>query len=156
MKQLFHGGHRFEFGETQNVDGKLCRSVRVVAGEDLFQFWIDESAGLIRRVDLPPIAAPNLAADPAGATDPPGIPPGLDARRQSMTLSLELRDASFDVPRHAPDIKPLPRQPKYVRQFVPLPPPEPSQDSGKQVHNQWREQVAAYEQVLRQNSVANK
>jgi hypothetical protein len=109
MKQLFHAPHRFEFGDSRRVGDRLCRNVRVHAGSDLYQFWIDEGSGVIRRVDLPPVAAP----------------PGPGEAVQMMSLSLELKDATFDTPQFGPDVQTLPERPKLVRQFVPLPPMEP-------------------------------
>jgi hypothetical protein len=109
MNQLFQPEHQFEFGQARSIDGRLCRGVRVTAGPDLYQFWVDESIGAIREVQLPAIIAP-----PA-----PGQPP------QTMSLSLVLTDPSFDAPKWEPDIKPLTESPVYVRRFVPLPPPQP-------------------------------
>jgi hypothetical protein len=109
MKQLFHADHEFEFGQSRSVDRRLCHSVRVKAGSDQFQFWIDQQAGIVRRVDLPAITA----------SPEPGEP------QQTMALSLELDGASFDEPSGKPDVHPLPAKAKYVRRFIPLPPAEP-------------------------------
>ena len=103
MKLLFHGDHQFEFGPSKMVDRRLCRSIHVHAENELYVFWVDETAGIVRRVNLPPVVAnPNVGEE-----------------IQTMSLSLELNDASFDVPRYDPDIKPLPPNPRYVRQFTP-------------------------------------
>lgn len=115
MKQLFHDTHQFDFGQSRTVDGRLCRSVRVLAGDDRYEFWIDPQAGVIRRVDLPAVEA----------SPEPGAP------LQKMSLTLELTDASFDQPRSRPDAHPLPNHPRFVRRFVPLPPQEPPRILGK-------------------------
>lgn len=115
MKQLFHDDHEFSYGPSQSIERRLCRSVQVNAGGELYQFWIDPQAGVVRRVDLPPV----------NESPEPGEP------RQSMSLSLELVDASFDDPERQPDIQSLPVDPVFVRRFVPLPPAEPSPTLGK-------------------------
>ncbi len=103
MKLLFHSEHRFEFGPSETVDRRLCRSIHVHAENDLYVFWVDETAGIVRRVNLPPVVAS----------------PSVGEEIQTMSLSLELNNASFDVPRYDPDIQPLPPNPRYVRQFAP-------------------------------------
>ncbi len=109
MKHLFHAEHQFEFGPSRSIDRRLCRSVRVNVGGDQYQFWVDQQAGLVRRVDLPAIVAPPIPGEP----------------HQAIQLSLELTGASFSEPTGRPDIQPLPAQAKYVRRFIPLPPIEP-------------------------------
>ncbi len=115
MKRLFAGSHRFEFGPSHSVDGRLCRSVRVVADRETYQFWIDQQAGVIRRVDLPPVAAPPSPGQPI----------------QVMPLSLELIGASFNTPQSDPGMQGLPEHPRYVKRLVPLPPLEPPSLLGK-------------------------
>lgn len=110
MAELFEAKHRFEFGDALAIDGRLCRGVRVHAGPELYQFWVDETKGVIRLVELPKIMAP----------------PAPGKAFQPMSLSLELIDPVFGQPGPGPDLAPLPQQPKYVRRFVPLPPPEPA------------------------------
>ena len=110
MNQLFSDAHVFEYASTQSVDGFPCEGIKVNAGKDVYQFWIDKTEGLIRQVDLPPIQGPPRS----------GAPP------QAMSLSLEMLDASFRSPESAPGMKSLPANPRYVHQFVPPPPPEPS------------------------------
>lgn len=119
MKQLFESEFQFSFGRSGNLSGRQCRNVTVKAGEEVYQFWIDERDAVIRRVDLPPIVAPPQ----------PGQPP------QAMTLSLDLQNASFAAPQREPDIKPLPSAPKYVRQLIPLPPAEPPRSLGKRTNS---------------------
>lgn len=109
MAELFAAGHRFEFGNALAIDGRLCRGVQVHAGQDLYQFWIDETAGMIRRVELPTVTAPTAPGQPL----------------QSMKLSIELAAPELGSVSTAPDISPLPAQPKYVRRFVALPPASP-------------------------------
>lgn len=109
MKQLFHADQTFEFGQSKLVDRRLCRSVRVNAAGDQYQFWIDQQAGIVRRVDLPAITASPEPGEPL----------------QTMALSLELDGASFNEPSSKPDAEPLPAKAKYVPRFIPLPPAEP-------------------------------
>jgi hypothetical protein len=110
MAELFAAEHRFEFGDALAIGGRLCRGIRVHAGSELYQFWVDETLGVIRLVELPAIMAPAAPGKPL----------------QSMSLSLELVDPVFDQARVGPDIAPLPVRPEYVRRFVPLPPEEPA------------------------------
>ncbi|MFK8111955.1 MAG: hypothetical protein AB8B91_07120 [Rubripirellula sp.] len=117
MKQLFRSDHQFAFAASRNIDGRPCRSVQVKAGSEKYQFWIDQRDGVIRRVELPPIVAPPE----------PGQAP------QTMSLSLELAAASFGAPQREPDLKPLPANPQYVRQLIPLPPEAPPRTLGSVV-----------------------
>ncbi len=114
MKHLFDGDHRFEFGKRHDVGGHPCLAIRVDATGDRYQFWIDERLGLIRRVDLPPVVVSSLSSESA----------------KSMSLSLELMDASFDLPQRDPSLAPLPTRPKFVRRFVALPAQEPTPQLG--------------------------
>ncbi|WP_146454886.1 hypothetical protein [Rubripirellula tenax] len=114
MKSLFQAEHRFDFGKTDIVDGRTCRSVVVAAGDQTFQFWIDERASLVRRVDLPDVVAPLR----------PGAAP------QPIRLSIDLVGATVNPPDRAPTIEPLPESPKWVRRFVPLPPSRPARILG--------------------------
>jgi hypothetical protein len=109
MKRLFHARHRFEYGGFGRVDDQMCRNVLVHADGDVYQFWIDQRSGVIRRVDLPPVAAPPSPGEAV----------------QMMSLSLELKAAAFNASQFEPDLRTLPQSPKFVRQFVPLPAIEP-------------------------------
>lgn len=109
MKPLFQGDCRFEFGPSESIESHLCRSIRVSADQDRYEFWIDERTGLLRRVDLPSILAPAEPNQPA----------------QTMQLSIELLNATFDAPVDPPEVHALPAQPTFVRRFVPLPPAKP-------------------------------
>lgn len=109
MAALFESSHRFEFGEALAIDGALCRGIRIEAGPELYQFWVDETKGVIRRVELPSIVAPAAPGEPL----------------QSMSLSLELNAPAWECVAAEPEFAPLPRQPKFVRRFVPLPAAEP-------------------------------
>ena len=115
MKELFDPRHKFQFGESGDVEGLACRSVSVVAGEDQYTFWIDDSKGLVRRIDLPPIVAP----------------PAPDRPPQTMALSLEFSSASLR-PGGRPKMDSLPPRPNYVSQFIPLPPAQPPELLGRQ------------------------
>ncbi len=117
MRQLFQGDHQFEFGSTRIIEARQCRCVTVDAEGQRFQFWIDDRASIIRRVDLPPIFAPLS----------PGMSP------QPISLSIDLVGASFDAPDRAPKIEHLPQSPKLLTRFVPLPPPRPSRTLGTRV-----------------------
>jgi hypothetical protein len=114
MKSLFEPSNEFDFGRSETVDGRMCRSIEVRAGSEPFTFWIDERDGLIRRVNLPPIVAPPE----------PGQEP------QTMALSLELTAATFSAPQSEPAMRPLPAHAKYVQRLIPLPPDQPSRILG--------------------------
>ena len=109
MRHLFDSDHHFSYGPQREVDGFPCSSVEVDAAGEPFRFWVDRALGLIRRVDLPPVA-------PGTSDESPG----------EIKLSLDLVGASFDTPQSGPSFAPLPARPKYVRRFVPLPPIEPA------------------------------
>ncbi|MCG8648860.1 MAG: hypothetical protein MI861_03455 [Pirellulales bacterium] len=109
MKNLFHQDNRFEFEQQRSIDGHSCVAIGVDTGGESYRFWIDERSSLIRRVDLPPML---MTPTPTSA--------------QHVTLSLELKDASFDLPRRQPELDRLPAGAKYVRKFEPLPPVEPN------------------------------
>jgi len=115
MKQFFRSGDRFAFDKTDTIDGRSCRSVRVHAGPDIYRFWIDRASGIVRRIEFPSMVAPPV----------PGQPP------LRMTLTMDLVGASFGPSIHAPEVKPLPTDPRYVSRFIPLPPPEPPASLGQ-------------------------
>ncbi len=117
MKKLFAADHQFAFGPTQLVDRRNCRCVIVDAQAKRYQFWIDDQAGLVRRIDLPPIVAP--------------LEPGATA--QPIRLSIDFVDATFNPPDQAPSIDRLPESPKMVSRFVTLPPPRPARILGTRV-----------------------
>jgi len=111
MEPLFDGTHQFKFAEPQSIDETPCQRVVV---DDTYVFWIDQTNSTIRRVELPQLNAPVT----------PGAP------RQSMSLTIELVGATFRADRETLKISPLPPQPKYVGNFVPRPPPKPSETLG--------------------------
>jgi hypothetical protein len=113
---LFRAEHQFSFERDANIEGRLCRGVRVQAGAEQYRFWVDHAAAVIRQIEFPRILVPTVA----------------DGTPVVMNLTLELRGASFAPPRQAPDVKPLPKQPLYVSRFVPLPPVEPPEFLGTQ------------------------
>ena len=116
MSGLFEGEHEIAFEQPREIDEKPCQIVRVIADGDRYRFWIDQRSSLIRRVDLPPILVPiELLAQSSG---------------ESVGLSLELNDATFQAAVEQPELAELPRRPKYVGHFIPLPPEEPSSRLG--------------------------
>ncbi|TWU41540.1 hypothetical protein Q31b_29890 [Novipirellula aureliae] len=115
MKALFNPKHQFSFGDQATVDGGGCQSVHVQANADRYTFWIDTKYGVIRQIDLPPIAIPSEPNQPT----------------EKVTLSLELVDATFDAPTTTPETNSLPKKPKLVTRFIPLPPPAPPSILGK-------------------------
>ncbi|MGB7325681.1 MAG: hypothetical protein WBD31_12475 [Rubripirellula sp.] len=117
MKALFDPSHRIEFGPTRSIDRQTCRSVIVDAGEQRYQFWIDDRARIVRRIELPPIVAPLV----------PGAVP------QPIQLSIDLVGATFAAPNKPPRIEPLPKSPKTVSRLIPLPPPRPARILGTRV-----------------------
>lgn len=112
MQRLFEGDHEIRFGKERSIERRPCVAVEVNAAGDRFRFWIDSRAGLIRRVDLPPVTS-TIKGQP-----------------RQVSLHLELIDASFDEPRTGPDMEALPVRPNFVRAFVALPPKEPARQLG--------------------------
>jgi hypothetical protein len=88
-----------------------CQTLVIETEGLVYRLWIDKSSGLLRRIELP-IASAGLAADPA-VTD--------------VQLSIELDGARFStLGPEAFRFQAVPRNtsvPKFVRSFVPLPPP---------------------------------
>ncbi len=119
MKELFRREHRFSFDDSDTIDSRRCRSVRVQADSEIYRFWVDEDSGIIRRIGFPSVVAAPVA----------GQPP------LRMELTMDLVGAAFDSPTQTPDAKPLPTEPRYVTQFVPLPPPEPARIIGTHPDN---------------------
>lgn len=111
MQPLFDGTHQFRFDSPGTIDGVSCDRVVV---DDSYVFWIDSQNSTIRRMEFPPIQAPAVPGGPI----------------QSMTLSVELVGATFRADPAALKLSPLPPNPKYVRRFVPLPPPAPPEVLG--------------------------
>ncbi len=114
LQPLFDGSHQFSFGSPEMLDGVTCQRVTV---DDEYVFWIDQRNSTIRRIQLPSLQAPIT----------PGEPP------QAMLLSMEFSDAAFRADRQSLEFSPLPSQPKYLTQFVPLPPPAPPAILGSRV-----------------------
>lgn len=115
MEHLFDAEHEMEFGQSQTIRQRPCVSVDVRAEDQTYQFWIDQDSGLITRVVLPEISAPVA----------PGAPP------QAMRLTLELTGATLNPPKEPPQRSDLPRRPRLVKRFVPLPPPPPNRVLGE-------------------------
>jgi len=111
MPRLFDEPYQFQWSGHESVEGQRCVVVRVTVDNDRYGFWIDEQEGVIRRVEMPLTGMAHPAASAAGAV--------------SMTLSLELHQASFSVAPSPPPAS-VPPRPRWVRRLVPLPPPEPS------------------------------
>ena len=116
MKQLFRPEHRFSFGNAEIIDHRRCRSVKVRADSEDYQFWIDEDSGIIRRIDFPEVVATAVSGQAS----------------LRMQLTMDLLAATFDAPTQALNANPLPPEPRYVTQLVPLPPLEPTENIGKQ------------------------
>lgn len=114
LQPLFDGSHQFRFGSPKMLDGVSCQRVTV---DDEYVFWIDQQNSTIRRIQLPSLQAP--------------INPG--EASQAMSLSMEFSDASFRADQQSLEFSPLPAEPKYVTQFVPLPPPAPPAIVGSSV-----------------------
>ncbi|TWT54159.1 hypothetical protein Pla22_17940 [Rubripirellula amarantea] len=115
MKSLFDSPYQFRFLNDKTVQRRLCRCVEVSDGRDSYRFWVDPRASLIREVNLPPIVVP----------DPQTGQP------QSLSIAIELVDASFDRPTQREPRDSFPKTPRYVSEFVPLPPPSPPQSWGR-------------------------
>ena len=110
MAGLFQAASTFAFGAVDTIDRRECRAVTVTVGQEEYRFWIDRHDSLIRRVEFPEVLLPG---------ETPGSP-----TRTEMTI--ELRGAAFASSSHPPRLPSLPRQPKYVSRFVPLPTARPA------------------------------
>lgn len=117
MKGLFGEQQTFEFGPTDTIEGRPCQCVIVRADSQRYTFWVDRAASIVRRIELPSVIA---SPEP---TDPP----------QEMTLTVELTGATFAPLTAPPTIQPLPTNPRYVSQFVPLPPEQPNPALGREL-----------------------
>ena len=96
-------------GDDGDTEGHGCHRIAAEIDGERYVFWIDPTRGLIRRIELP-----DLVLSVGGDQTPPQI-----------SLRLDLRDATFAPPGSDPPPLSLPPDPKYVRRFVPLPPPQP-------------------------------
>jgi len=126
MEKLFDSRSRFEWLAPASIEQTSLHRIAVTSRRERFVFWIDPSSSLIRRVELP---VPELitASTPSDAGQ--------------WSLRLELDGATFQPPQtnsnDAPSFDSQPSfEPKLVRQFVPLPPPPPSQLLGKRINLQ--------------------
>ena len=115
MKSLFDSPYEFRFLQDRTVQRRLCRCVEVSDGREAYRFWVDPRASLIREVDLPSITVP----------DPDTGQP------LTLSLAIELIDASFDRPAERKPRDSFPKTPRYVAEFVPLPPKSPPKSWGK-------------------------
>ena len=131
MAKLF-GGHDPRAGESEPAreivydgielhDQIPCVLVKVVAGRDVYRFWIDRQKSLIYRVELPASLA--------------GQKVQLDGWKVH-SLELVLVNASFQPPSRPYQLTEmpeadLPARPKYLRSLVPLPPPPPDRRLGR-------------------------
>ena len=119
MKRLFVDGYQIEFAEQSTIQNIQYVIVRVQADEEEYRFWIDPNERVIRRVNLPPVLAP-----PQYSTGESGA--------ESMRLTLELEEATFAPAKEQAKMDQLPRSPRFVRQFIALPPVEPPAALGKE------------------------
>jgi hypothetical protein len=120
MELLFDGPYQIRFGKPVTVDQQECVTVVVLADNEAYRFAVDRRRGVIRQVQLPSILAPvrfqaNDMNNPSGSSPP-----------QPIRLTLELDGATFETPTEQPTLAQMPRLPRYVSHFIPLPPDEPS------------------------------
>ena len=113
MKGLFSGEHTIEYDKSRELAGRRCVTINVVAGSEVYRFWIDSRVGVILRVDLPPVLVPIQL-----------MPSSPEADR-SVRLTLELAGATFQTPEKQVSMTELPSRPKFVRRFIPIPPEKP-------------------------------
>ena len=130
MERLFDDSHQFTFAADATVEDCPCRVVEVDAQGDRYRLWIDVREGIIRRVELPVSSLPGSSLPVTSL--PVSSLPGPITPFPSMKLTLELTGATFRSPQQPLDPLPLPTRPRYVRRFVPLPPPEPSRVLGSE------------------------
>ncbi|QDT09581.1 hypothetical protein [Planctomycetes bacterium K23_9] len=116
MERLFDGPYQIAFGKPVTFEQQECVVVVVQADEDAYRFAIEERSGVIRQVQLPSLRAP-VRYQTAG-----------DASESSpIRLTLDLAGATFESPQDQPTLEPLPRLPRFVSHFIPLPPDQPSE-----------------------------
>ena len=85
MKSLLDNG-RVHVGRSEWIDGVSCRTFEVNTGEELFRFWVDERAELVRRVEFP-----RVLLQPADEGDPAASPDS----RDGISMTLHLDGATF-------------------------------------------------------------
>ncbi|MGB7347623.1 MAG: hypothetical protein WBD20_25595 [Pirellulaceae bacterium] len=120
MKLLFDGPFQIGYGKPTKVEQRDCITIIVQAEDDAYRFAIDQRSGVIRQVELPTILAP-MRFQTSNADNQQATGPG-----QSIRLTLELAGATFESPREQVSLSELPRLPRYVSHFIPLPPDPPS------------------------------
>ncbi|MCC9656918.1 hypothetical protein [Rhodopirellula halodulae] len=120
MSGIFEPSAELKWLEDDVFAGQKMRRIAAQTEGKSYVFWIDPTASVIRRVELP-------------------LPPvdGLDRSRSSLTL--EFREASFAPPANEEDAFEFDFQPPFraqrVTQFVPVPPPPPSSLLGRRMPN---------------------
>lgn len=104
------------------IQGRGCRQIVAEVDQERYRFWIDDARGLVRRIELPDVTVPAAALKSVGG-------------HESIVLRVrvDLRDATFSPPTGPPPQFSLPERPKFVRRFVPLPPPEPAAELGREL-----------------------
>lgn len=105
MKGLFDPENRFSYAAPETIEGHLCDAVRVESGDQTYRFFVDAGAGLIRRVELPPVPTSDQNGE--------------------IRLTIHLRRATFDrgqVEEMFAGSITLPEQPRWVRRLL-IPPP---------------------------------
>jgi hypothetical protein len=120
MERLFDGPYQIRFGKSVTVDQQDCLTVVVLADDEVYRFAVDRRRGVIRRVQLPSILAPVRFQTNGMENSSAGSP------SQAIRLTLELDGATFESPTEQPALAQLPRLPRFVSHFIPLPPDEPS------------------------------
>ncbi|EMI40559.1 hypothetical protein [Rhodopirellula sp. SWK7] len=120
MEKLFEPDSQFQWLESKEIERELMHRIAVTSDRERFVFWIHPATSLIRRVELP-------------------VPLTIGAGQNGWSLTLEINAATFQPPRSGQRSQTIfeaePRfAEKFVRQFVPIPPPPPSSLLGRRFH----------------------
>lgn len=122
MSGLFDPAVTLRDDGAGTVEGRTCRRIVAEVDQERYRFWIDDARGMVRRIELPDVPLPAAAMGPVSDDEP-----------IVLRVRVDLRDATFSPPTGPPPQFSLPERPKFVRRFVPLPPPEPPAELGRQL-----------------------
>ncbi len=141
MPGLFAAGVQLGYSDDGEIQGHRCHRITAETEGERYVFWIDAVRGLFRRIELPELVVPaamrdsmeNHLGEQMGQAEEAGQADKTGRDVRAMQLRVDLREATFGPPDGDPPTIALPPDPKYVRQFVPLPPPEPPESLGKKL-----------------------
>ncbi|MEM9828015.1 MAG: hypothetical protein AAF958_15595 [Planctomycetota bacterium] len=117
MEKLLRSAQQARFGKSEFIDGHACTAIQLKADDAVYSFWVDRKRALIRRIDFP-----DVVPEPDGNRPPATV----------LRTRLHLDDATFQPATRPPRPSGLPKNPIYVKRFVPLPPPPPPATVGRE------------------------